>query len=146
MRLAIRGQYPPDWKAIATAVKLAAHWTCVRCQHPHHVASGHVLTVHHLDGDKGNCRWWNLLPLCQRCHLSTQARVLPERPWLFAHSPWFRPYVCGFYAHYYGRVDITAEQATADPDRYLRLGQPWLYVYGAEAHTTYIPTVCPGAA
>ena len=26
-----------------------------------------VLTVHHLSGDKGDCRWQNLVALCQRC-------------------------------------------------------------------------------
>jgi hypothetical protein len=86
-----------------------------------------VLTVHHLDGDKSNNRWWNLLPLCQVCHLQIQARVVPERPWLVQHSPWFVPYVCGFYARYYGGVDITRAEADADADRYLALGQPWLY-------------------
>ena len=86
-----------------------------------------VLTVHHLDGHKANNAWWNLLALCQVCHLQIQARVIPERPWLFAHTEWFVPYVCGFYAAYYGNEDITREQADADPHRYLAMGQPWLY-------------------
>src|SRR5262245_6663119 len=34
-----------------------------------------ILTVHHLTGDKADCRWWNLAALCQRCHLSVQGRV-----------------------------------------------------------------------
>lgn len=38
-------------------------------------AQWRILTVHHLDGDKLNCRWWNLAALCQRCHLSIQGRV-----------------------------------------------------------------------
>ena len=122
-----RGEYTADWKDVATRVKEEAGWRCVRCQHPHDYASWHVLTVHHLDGDKGNNAWWNVLPLCQRCHLSIQGRVAPERPWLFAHTPWFVPYVCGFYAHYYGGLQITRAEADADPDRWLRLGQPWLY-------------------
>lgn len=32
-----------------------------------------ILTVHHLDGDKSNCHWTNLLVSCQRCHLHIQA-------------------------------------------------------------------------
>lgn len=28
-----------------------------------------VLTVHHLDGDKKNNELFNLVPLCQKCHL-----------------------------------------------------------------------------
>ena len=121
MRLTIRGDYPPDWRAIAARMKADAGHRCIRCGHVHDVASRRVLTVHHLDGDKSNCRWWNLLALCQACHLSVQSRVLPERPWLFAHSAWFRPYVAGFYASYYGGREITRAEAEADLDRWLAL-------------------------
>lgn len=122
-----RGQYDPAWTEKALAVKDAAGWKCVRCEHRHEVETGYVLTVHHLDGHKANDAWWNLLALCQRCHLHIQAKVVPETPYLFAHSDWFRPYVCGFYAHYYGGVSITREQADASPDTWLAMGQPWLY-------------------
>lgn len=61
-----------------------------------------MLTVHHLDGDKGNCEWWNLAALCQRCHLRIQAKVVMNRIWMFDHSEWFRPYVAGYYAHLAG--------------------------------------------
>lgn len=127
------GQYAPDWKQRATAVKEAAGWRCARCQHPHSRDGWRILTVHHLDGDKGNNAWWNLLPLCQRCHLSVKARVMPERPFLFEHTAWFVPYVCGFYARYYAGVDITRAEADADPHRWLRLGQPWLYAQDGAA-------------
>lgn len=126
MRLIISGHYPADWDAVATRVKDAANWTCIRCAHPHEPASGHCLTVHHLDGDKSNCRWWNLLALCQRCHLHIQAKVIPERPWLFDHSLWFRPYVAGYYAYAYGGLELTREEVERDFARYLALGQPWL--------------------
>ena len=39
-----------------------------------------VLTVHHLDGDKANIRWWNLVALCQVCHLIIQAKVVLPVP------------------------------------------------------------------
>lgn len=130
MRLQFAGEYPADWEAVAAAVKEAAGRRCIRCGHAHDVATGHVLTVHHLDGKKNNCRWWNLLALCQRCHLKIQARVVPERPWLFAHSEWFIPYVCGFYASHFGGQEITREVAVADPGRWLHLGQPWLGLRG----------------
>lgn len=151
MRLEIRGEYPIDWAVIARATKEAAGWKCVRCRHDFEPGSGralacttdcdrdrcrhpriaerqgvHVLTVHHLDGDKGNCRWWNLLSLCNACHLSVQARVVVERAWLFPHSEWFIPYVCGFYAHFYAAMDISRAAAEADPGMWLALGQPWL--------------------
>ena len=144
MRLIVRGAYPADWPAIARAVKEAAQWRCIRCHHPdprdyrprgrhpcdvhccHAPGKQRILTVHHLDGDKANVRWWNLLALCQACHLTVQARVLPTRPYLFPHSVWFVPYVCGFYASYYGGLEIPREVAEADPERWLVLGQPWL--------------------
>lgn len=59
----IRGEYPKHWKLIAQDVKEKAGWKCIRCGYPHEVESGHVLTVHHFNGDKSNCEWWNLLAL-----------------------------------------------------------------------------------
>lgn len=73
------GAYPSNWKDIAKACKDAAGWRCVRCGHEHDRATGHVLTVHHLDMNPANCEWWNLAALCQKCHLSVQARVIMER-------------------------------------------------------------------
>lgn len=119
------GSYAREWKAIATAVKDAAGWRCVRCGAAHLAGRGTILTVHHVDGNKGNNAWWNLLALCQRCHLSVQGRVVPDRPWLFAHSRWFVPYVGGFYAAFYGTAEVTREAVEANPIHFLRLGQPW---------------------
>ena len=87
--------------------------------------SGLNYGVHHLDGDKANCRWWNLLPTCNSCHLTVQAKVIPDRPYLWEHSRWFVPYVCGFYAWYHGHEEITRAEAYARPDYWLALGQPW---------------------
>jgi len=100
-----RGEYPPDWDEIAQRVKAEAGWQCVRCGHPHEPAAGYTLTVHHLDLDPSNCRWWNLPALCQRCHLKIQAKVIMNRPWLYEHTPWFRPYVRGYYAFHGGLPD-----------------------------------------
>lgn len=151
MRLVIRGEYPPDWPAIADRVRAEAGNRCIRCNHPAgdrlatrmpcdgrctHPNDGkpRVLTVHHLDGDKANCKWWNLLALCQVCHLTIQGKVIPERPYLWEHSRWFVPYVCGFYADYHGGVEITRDQADADPDFWLAMGQPWRYeIVGGDA-------------
>ena len=138
------GEYVPDRKALHNAVRAAAGNRCIRCGHPAgdtpsvraacderctHRRDGklRILTVHHLTGAKGDNRWWNLLALCQGCHLTIQGRVIPERPFLFEHTAWFKPYAAGFYASYYGGVDITREEADADVDRYLAMGQPMLY-------------------
>lgn len=69
--------YPANWDSIALAVKVRADWRCEHCGHEHDLESGHVLTVHHLDGDPSNCVHKNLVALCQRCHLHIQARYRP---------------------------------------------------------------------
>ena len=91
--------YPSYWKAKATRIKAAAGWKCERCQHSHEVATGHVLTVHHLDGDKANCADWNLAALCQRCHLKIQGRVKMDQMFFLEVLPlssWFQPHYAGY--------------------------------------------------
>ena len=78
---------------------------CLRCDHPNDPDAGYTLTVHHLDMNRSNCRWWNIPALCQRCHLRIQARVLMYRPWLWDHSDWFKPFVSGYYAFHFGLPD-----------------------------------------
>lgn len=106
--------YPDDWSAVATAVKTDAGNRCAACGHPHETPTnrvscdelcGHeaddrqrILTVHHLDGDKANCRWWNLVPLCQVCHLRVQGRLHPDQGFLCAPPEWLQPYLAGRYA------------------------------------------------
>lgn len=99
------GEYPDNWCEIADAVKNAADWRCVRCDHPHDPASGYCLTVHHLTGEKDNCKWWNLAALCQRCHLHIQAKVVMHRAWFLPHSEWFKPFAAGYYAYVNGLPD-----------------------------------------
>lgn len=86
-------------------------------------AQWRILTVHHLDGNKLNCRWWNLAALDQRCHLEIQGRVRMERPWLFEHSAWFKPYVAGYYAWTRLGLDLDREQTVARLDELLALGR-----------------------
>lgn len=87
------------------------------------VAQWRIGTVHHLDGNKANCAWWNLLALCQRCHLTIQGKVNPEQPYMLEHSDWFKPYVAGFYAKKYEGRNITREQAIAEMSRLLAYEQ-----------------------
>jgi hypothetical protein len=86
------------------------------------VGQGFCLTVHHLDLNRSNCVWWNLVALCQRCHLSIQQRVVLERPWLFEHSNWFKPYVAGYYAHVLGAPD-DQESVMSRIDELIEQGQ-----------------------
>jgi 5-methylcytosine-specific restriction endonuclease McrA len=141
-RARFRGEYVADRKDVHNRVRAEAGNRCIRCGHPEgdtfatrmpcddrctHPADGkmRILTVHHLTGEKSDNRWWNLLALCQSCHLTIQGRVIPERPWLFEHTAWFKPYVAGFYASYYGGENLTRAEVEANLDRYLTLGQPW---------------------
>jgi len=134
--------YPPEWHAtIKHTVREQAAYRCARCLHPYRngehgsgewtacdrscrhgapiravadtvEAHWRILTVHHLDGDKANCRWWNLVALCQRCHLTVQGRVVMARVWPWEHSAWFRPYVAGYYASVYLGEELTRAEVS----------------------------------
>src|SRR5262249_19657034 len=84
--------YPAGWPDFARALKDACGWACIRCGHPHDPKAGYCLTVHHLTMDKAEpfAHWWAFLPLCQRCHLKIQHKVVLDRPWVFGHSAWFK--------------------------------------------------------
>lgn len=85
------------------------------------LARWRILTVHHLNGDKADCRWWNLATLCQRCHLTIQGRVQLERVWPWEHSEWFKPYAAGWYAWAYLGEDLAREDVDARLDELLGL-------------------------
>jgi len=84
-------------------------------------AKWRILTTHHFDGDKANNVWWNLMVLCQRCHLTIQGKVRPEIPYFFEHSEWIKPYVAGFYAKQYLGENFTRDQVMANLDDLLSL-------------------------
>ena len=65
-------EYNDDWEATAHLKKVGVNWRCERCGHPHDIINWHILTVHHIDGNKKNDDPRNLIALCQRCHLSVQ--------------------------------------------------------------------------
>ena len=116
------GLYPDNWDEIARQVKNDADWRCVRCNHIDEAATGYMLTVHHIDNNKSNCEWWNLAALCQRCHLSVQARVDISQPWMLDHSKWFRPYVAGYYAEQ-NELPTQKPFVLANMDSLILLGQ-----------------------
>lgn len=145
-----RDGYPGEWHyTIKHEVRRLAGNRCVRCGHPYVKGSGEwsacddgcshggpdrmtgdlsvreaqwrILTVHHLDGNKANCRWWNLAALCQRCHLTIQGRVRMERVYPWPHSDWFKPYVAGFYAFSYLGEDLDRASVDARLDELLSL-------------------------
>jgi hypothetical protein len=80
-----------------------------------------ILTVHHLNGVKHDLRWWNLVALCQRCHLQIQGKVVMERVWPWEHSEWFKPYVAAYYASVYLGEEISREEAQERMEELLAL-------------------------
>lgn len=106
-----KGQYAADGKESRRAVREAAGNKCIRCGHPNCAKTHHVLTTHHFDGNKANDEWWNLMALCQRCHLKVQNKVDPQIPYFLEHTDWMKPYVAGFYAFKYEGRNITREEA-----------------------------------
>lgn len=74
-------------------------------------AQWRILTVHHLDGDKGNDAWFNTLALCQRCHLEIQGKVDPRIPWFLEHSTWFKPFAAAWYANKFENRVISRQEA-----------------------------------
>jgi hypothetical protein len=82
-----------------------------------------ILTVHHLNECKPDLRWWNLVALCQRCHLEIQGKVVMDRPWPWPHTEWFRPYVAAFYAMKYLDQAIERDEAVMRQDELLAIGE-----------------------
>jgi len=118
------GDYPAGWWEFAVQLKDAAGWCCVRCGHPHDPPAGYCLTVHHASMNKAEpfAHWWAFWVLCQRCHLSVQARVDLTRPWvMLPHSAWARPYIAGWYAWRYAGLLLTRAEVMARLDELLAL-------------------------
>jgi hypothetical protein len=80
-----------------------------------------ILTVHHLNGVKHDCRWFNLVSLCQRCHLSIQTRVVMERIYPLEHSEWFKPFAAAYYANVYLGLEPTIEETQERLEEFLAL-------------------------
>lgn len=106
------------------------------CAHDPRETDHRILTVHHLDGVKPHLSWFNLCALCQRCHLTIQGKVVLDQAYLHPHSPWFYPYVGGYYAAtVLGLTTITRDEVLADLPRFLAAGQPHLADYYASTLT-----------
>lgn len=75
-----RELYPADWNRIAGEKKDSAGWKCEKCgkqcRKPGETFDTHsrTLTVHHIDGNPGNCSPENLIALCAGCHLAAHRR------------------------------------------------------------------------
>jgi len=81
-------EYPDNWPEIAKGIKDETGWCCENCKRPHDPANGYTLTTHHLDMDKSNCSFNNLVALCQRCHLRIQSQYKPGQMFMFEAPAW----------------------------------------------------------
>lgn len=84
--------YPYNWGEIALGVKESAGWRCQNCGHLHAPADGYMLTVHHIDCNPQNNELWNIVALCQRCHLHYQHYQKPEQLSFFGRPDWLQRY------------------------------------------------------
>ncbi len=76
------GVYPTDWPDITYFIKHLAKWHCEHCGRANIAKVHRVLTTHHLNLIKSDCRWTNLVALCQRCHLYVQGTYVPKQLYL----------------------------------------------------------------
>ena len=72
-------RYPSNWKEISLRIRARANNRCEFCgaeNYKPNPATGSkvVLTVAHLDHDSMHCTDDNLRALCQRCHLTYDAK------------------------------------------------------------------------
>lgn len=109
--------YNPDGQQKRREARERVGNKCIRCGSPS--VPGRILTTHHFNGDKSNDSWWNLLALCQVCHLHIQGKVDPEVPFFFEHADWLKPYVAGFYAWKYLGQNLTEFEVYARLDELL---------------------------
>ena len=84
-------EYPNLWQRglIPLFAKKRANWMCEHCGMAfdengkslvdrRRDGQPFVLTVHHINGDKQDCSYKNLLSCCQRCHLHIQGVWKPN--------------------------------------------------------------------
>jgi len=79
--------YPKSWHKMARIVKKLSRGKCENCGRRDDRRNGYVLTVHHIDFNKLNNNYSNLVALCQRCHLSIQSSFHLGQLWLFDVKP-----------------------------------------------------------
>jgi hypothetical protein len=86
-----RGEYPAYWQQGVIQWRLACA-IGFRCEHCHATVNPYtnrtigklmrnglenVIAIHHINGDKSNCHWTNLVYTCQTCHLEIQSNWAP---------------------------------------------------------------------
>lgn len=60
-------QYPKNWKKISRNYRAFKNWTCEKCG-VHLINHTDLLETHHINGQKNECQYSNLMALCADCH------------------------------------------------------------------------------
>lgn len=62
-----RNIYPQDWDNISRSYRAFKNWTCEKCgvNLANHTS---LLETHHINGQKNECQYSNLMALCADCH------------------------------------------------------------------------------
>lgn len=63
--------YPPTWDEVSLGVKQEAEWKCELCGEPNNKDTWHILTTAHIIPIGRLIKRWNLIAVCQRCHVGT---------------------------------------------------------------------------
>lgn len=99
-------KYPKEWnEKLRSAVRERDGNRCQLCGKREDVFKN--MAVHHIDYDKKNCHFWNLITLCCRCHISTNTN---REYWIRFFKNRTDMMRLGFY---YGRQDISQVSAYA---------------------------------
>lgn len=73
------GQYPADWDGISVFIRYLSHGRCEHCNLSHAHQGYGSLTVLHLNRLKHDCRYVNLVSLCQKCLRYVRAAYRPDQ-------------------------------------------------------------------
>ncbi len=68
-----KSRYPRGWSKIALKIKRLAKWQCEECGKR---VKKSKLHAHHIIRNKGDCRYENLVALCNVCHVSIEVKGL----------------------------------------------------------------------
>ena len=60
-------QYPKNWNEISRNYRAFKNWTCEKCG-VHLINHTDLLETHHINGQKNECQYSNLMALCADCH------------------------------------------------------------------------------
>lgn len=122
-----QGRFIPMWQSRTGSTQRAPSPCDKRCYHPPDNKQ-RMLTVHHLTNQKDDSRWFNLVALCQSCHLKVQGKVWMERGFMLEMADWFKPYAAAYFAWKLLGLELSREQVVARLHELLALGDPFFMV------------------